>query len=186
MSATRIAYRYAKSLIDQSMDSNAVDLVKTDLDAFSKVLEVRDFALMLKSPIIHADKKKAIFNDVFGGKVSELTQAFFNIIISKGREGYLPDIVSAFSHQYDELKKRSKVKLTTAQRLNAEQVEEVKSKILASKVTHPDVEVDTAVDEELIGGFVLDVGDKRYDSSIKSKLKALKKTFSEDFYQKKY
>jgi F-type H+-transporting ATPase subunit delta len=69
MSVKRIATRYAKSLLDLSVEQNKTERILEDIHAFSKAAEVRDFYLMMKSPIIKPDKKQSIFEAIFFRKI---------------------------------------------------------------------------------------------------------------------
>ncbi|MFZ1751929.1 MAG: F0F1 ATP synthase subunit delta, partial [Saprospiraceae bacterium] len=100
MSVSRISGRYAKSLIDLSLERNELEVIKKDMEYFAQAIKNRDLYLLLKSPIINADKKLSIFKQIFDGKVNKTTMAFFEIIIKKGREMYLPEITVDFNNQY--------------------------------------------------------------------------------------
>ncbi len=186
MSASRLASRYAKALITESLQQGKVDQVHEDITSLIKLFDDREFALMVKSPIINAGKKKAIFKALLEGKVDGVTESFINILISKGRESQLEAVVDSFDEQYCELKKRSDVKITTAAPVDQAQLAELRAKIIESKVTHPDVRITSIVDPEIVGGFVMDIADRKYDASVKGKLDELRKTFSDDSYSKKF
>ncbi len=182
MSESRIASRYAKSLIELAQEQGKLDRVKEDVDAFLEALESRDFALLLKSPIVHADKKWQILKTLFEGKFDELTMAFLRILLRKGREPYLAHIAQEFIHQYKRLKHISTVKLITAVPLSPQTVESVRKVLEESRVTDEHVEILTEVDPDIIGGFVLEFDDKLYDASVKHKLELLKKEFLDNLY----
>jgi len=76
MSVTRIASRYAKSLLDLATEQGKVDKVLEDMKTFNEAAAQRDFELVLKSPIIKSDKKQAILKEIFGGQFDELTMIF--------------------------------------------------------------------------------------------------------------
>ena len=128
MSVTRIASRYAKSLIDLSVEQNKLERILEDVQSFKEVSKNRDFYLLIKSPIVNASKKEDIINSLFEGKYDELTMAFLRILVNKGREAYLPEIADEFVNQYKEIKHISTVKLTTAAPLGAETVSRIKQK----------------------------------------------------------
>ena len=134
--------------------------------------------------INNAGKKADIFNALFEGKVNKLTKAFFDICLRKGREGYLPEIAGEFLNQYKRMKGISSVKLTTAAPISAATIESIKSKLLASEVTDQSVEIETNVDESLIGGFVVQIGDKLIDASVSHKLAQLAKSMTNKKYEK--
>jgi F-type H+-transporting ATPase subunit delta len=182
MSAIRIANRYAKSLIDLAQETGKLERILEDVESFNGVIENRDFYLMLKSPIIKSDKKGQIFDALFKGKFDDLTMAFLGILLKKGRESFLPEIAKEFLTQYKFIKHISTVKLTTASELGKDAVEAIRQKLVKSVVTDDNVEIVTEVDEELIGGFVLEFDDKLYDASIKHKLDLLSKDFKDNLY----
>jgi len=105
-------------------------------------------------------------------------------LVNKGRESNLPEIAAAFVSQYKEYKKIYDVKLTTATPAS----EELKSAILnhlRSTTEMQNIELETVVDDKLIGGFVLQVGDKLVDASIAYDLKNISRQFdNNDFVYK--
>lgn len=186
MSNYQVASRYAKSLIDLSIEQNKLEDIQTDIQYVKAALESRDLLLLFKSPIIQAGKKTAIVQEVFKGKVSDMTLGFLEIITKKGREKYLPEIVDSYIEQYKKHKKITGVKLTTASAISGDVKESIEKALLDSKVTSESVEIETSVDESLLGGFVIEVGDKLYDASVKHKLNKIKKEFTENKYIKSF
>ncbi len=186
MSVSRISARYAKSLLDLARERNELDSVKADVDYVAKALKSRDLGLFLKSPIINSGKKLSIFKTLFEGKVSNTSMAFFEIIIKKGREMYLPEIIQDFINQYKVLNKISTVTITTATPLTAEALDDIKAKLLASDITMDKLDVNTKVDASLIGGFVVEIGDKLYDASVAHKLEQVRKEFADNQYVKSF
>ena len=184
MSVIRIASRYAKSLLDLAEDQNVMDEVVSDIEGFSKMVENRDLYLLLKSPIINIGKKAEIFDALFEGKVNKLTKAFFDIVLRKGRESLLPEISTEFLNQYKSLQGISSVTLTTAAPISADALEAIKAKLLGSDSTDQVVEVETKVDESIIGGFIVEIGDKLIDASVAHKLAELSKAMTNKEYEK--
>ena len=177
MSVSRIASRYAKSLIDFAQENNKLEEVKTDMTVLDKALESRDLVMLLKSPIVNELKKKEIFNVVFDGKLSATTLGFLNIILNKGREEFIPAISDEFEAQYKMMKGISDVKLTTASPISEANLASIKSKLLSSNETAQQVEIETIVDPSIIGGFIIEIGDKLYNDSLAYKLSQMKKQF---------
>lgn len=185
MSVHRIASRYAKSLIELAIDQKNLEVVTEDVRQFQQLAKNRDLYLLLKSPIVHADKKKQILKMIFGGKVEELFMAFLNILVTKGREVYMPEIAVEYMRQYKQVNHISMVKLTTAVPLDMELQKAIHDKLQASEETDEHVELSATVDPSLIGGFVVEFEDKIYDASVKHKLDKLRKGFRENFYVSK-
>ncbi|MEL6988177.1 MAG: ATP synthase F1 subunit delta [Bacteroidota bacterium] len=182
MSVTRIANRYAKSLMDLAIERGELDVVLKDVEDFKKVSENRDFELLLKSPIVNTDKKQDIFNALFSERYNKTTKAFLDILLRKSRESYLTEIADSFIAQYKNLQRISSITLTTASSLSEEKIGSIKSKLLASPATMDNVDIQVKVDPELIGGFVIEFDDKLYDSSVAHKLSQLRKEFSDNEY----
>jgi len=184
MAESRVASRYVKSLLGLAQEQKALDNVHNDMLLFTRVCnENRSFALMLRSPVIRHDKKKDVLHKVFAGKVHPLTLAFFDIITRKNREPLLPSIAREFHNAYNEYKGISPAVVTTAFKIDAQLRGEIESMVKKiSKKTQ--IELIEKIDADMIGGFVLTVGDRQVDASIKNKLKALKTKFSQNPYVK--
>ncbi len=185
MSVTRIASRYAKSLLDLAQEQDKVDKILEEVKAFKKAAEQRDFQLLLKSPIVKSDKKQAIIKAIFGGKFDELTMTFLDVVTRKGREQYLPAIADQYIAQYKTLNNITTVKVTTAEPLEATSLSIIKAQLMGSDSTNDNIEIETAVNPDLIGGFVIEFDDKLYDASVAHKLDLLRKEFSGSDYDKK-
>ena len=185
MSVTRIASRYAKSLLDLAKEQGKLERVLEDVQVFQKAADQRDFELLLKSPIVKADKKQAIIKQIFDGKFDPLTMTFMEVILRKGREKYLAPIADEFIAQYKKANHISTIYLTTATPIEAESLQVIKMQLMTSDVTDNKVEIKTKVDPNLIGGFVLEFDDKLYDASVSHKLELLRKEFSGNAYKRK-
>ena len=185
MSNPRLAARYAKSLIDLSIEKDQLEKVFADMQWLQAVCKAsREFVNVLRSPIIKSDKKEKIVEAVTAGKIGELTSIFTRLLVRKGRESNLPGIITAFIHQYKEHKKIYTVKLTTAAPINDE-LKETIIKQIQSVSEMQNIELETLVKPELIGGFVLQAGDKLVDASIAYDLKEIAKQFdNNDFVYK--
>jgi F-type H+-transporting ATPase subunit delta len=115
MSNPRLAHRYAKSLIDISQEKGQLENVFNDMLQLQKIIkDNRDFLTLLRSPVIAPEKKLKVLEAITAGRVNELTGLFTKLMITKGREAYLPEVIIAFIKEYKELKKIHTVQLTTA------------------------------------------------------------------------
>ena len=186
MSVTRIATRYAKSLIELAIEQGKLEQVNTDVDTLNAATRNRDLHLMLKSPIIHADKKIAVLDAIFKGRIDALTLSYLHLLVNKGRESYVPEIAAEFVSQYKLLKKITTVTVTSAAPLSDAVLAELKKKLLASDTTSDNLEIVTKTDPALVGGFVLEFDNKRYDASVSHKLDELKSQFMKNLYIKEF
>jgi len=181
----RLASRYAKSLIDLAIEKGQLEQVFADMQWLQAVNKSnKDFVNLLRSPIIKADAKKKILAAVTAGKLGQLTTAFNTLLINKGRESNLPEIVTAFISLYKQHKNIQVIKLTTAapvsDSLKKAIVEQVKK---TANFQH--IELEEKVNPDLIGGFVLQIGDQLVDASIAYDLKTIAKQFeNNDFIYK--
>jgi F-type H+-transporting ATPase subunit delta len=182
MQNPRLAARYAKSLIDIAKESNVLDAVLNDMQLLHNTISSsKELALTIASPIIKGDKKSSILKAIFGDKLQNVTVLFIDLLINKGREANLNEITSSFIAQYKTLKQVHVVQLTTATPLDNDLKELVASKV-AAEIKSGTVEIATQVQEDLIGGFVLQVGDKLFDASVKRDLLDVKNQFTKNIY----
>lgn len=183
MSVAKIASRYAKSLLDLAVEQKKVDKVADDINSFLELTKIKDFANLLKSPIIMPSKKEQTLKAVLGGKVDELTMIFINTVVKKGRESFLPDIAIEFQSQYKKLKHITTAKVTSAVPLSNDTLKMIKEKILAkAKDKDEQFELIAEVDPSLLGGFIIEFDDNVYDTSLSHKLVKMKKEFVENLY----
>ncbi|MBL7817543.1 MAG: ATP synthase F1 subunit delta [Saprospiraceae bacterium] len=181
--SSRVAGRYAKSLMDLAKEMGKLNDVVEDIKSIAAAVKNRDLYLLLQSPIITADKKNTIMNAIFGGKLSDLTMSFIKICIDKGREGLLPDISTEFLAEHKKMQGITTVKVTTATPLSTESIEAIRKQLISSSDTLTQVEIDVKIDPSLIGGYVVEFGDKLYDASVAHKLDVLKKGFASNLYE---
>jgi len=174
MSEFRTASRYAKSLLELSGVQGVLEEVHNDMVMLDEVCEgSRELSLLLKSPIINHYKKHQVLEAIFADKVNSLTTAFIGLIVKKGREFIVHDIAKEFRRQYLILKGIEKVSITTTFPLDKQLRQQVKE--IARDISGKEPDLTESVDKDIIGGFVLNMGSSRIDSSIKSKLKKLEK-----------
>ena len=183
MSELRVASRYAKSLLDLAEERGELEQVKQDMDLFSKTLgENRDLRLLLRNPIVKHDKKLAILRAIFGGKVTAMTEKFFSIVTQHNRESSLVFIGDEFLKQYNLMRGMQVAQVTTAAPLDAATRQQLE-RLVREQAGLPQVTLQEKVDENLIGGFVLRIGDRLIDDSVSYRLRKLRTEFSKNPYQ---
>lgn len=184
MRETRIGNRYAKALFELALEQNMLDNVKKDIELINKVIrESKDFRMMLKSPIIHSDKKELVIRSVFGEKIETLTLHFLLLITRKRRENYIEPITREFITLYKEYKNIVTTWLQTAVKIDSRIRQEIVE--LIAKQTGGEVELNEEIKKDLIGGFVLKYQDYQYDASIARQLADLRKDFNVNLYERK-
>jgi F-type H+-transporting ATPase subunit delta len=182
MSIIRVASRYAKSLIEIAQEKGKLERIREDVISFAEVAKIRDFNLLLKSPVVKPDKKIAIMEKIFEGKYDAITMEFLKILVRKNREMYLPEIAAEFLELYRHIKNITIATVISAKPLSPETLEAIRQKLLESQDTYSSIEIKTELDPNLIGGYIIEFDDKRYDTSVKHKLEQLKKEFKHNLY----
>ncbi len=181
----RLATRYAKSLLDLAIERGELEPAYQDMLTLQQLNKGNpDFVKMIGSPVIAPGKKLKIVEAITAGKVNELTAKFIRLLITKTREANLVEIVNAFITQYKQHKKIYTVKLTTATPVSEELKSSIVNQVKATSEMQ-NIELETKVDEKIIGGFVLQAGDKLIDASIAYDLKEIARQFeNNDFIYK--
>lgn len=176
MSNYRIAKRYARSIIELSIEMEFLDKVMQDMEKISSLcMQNRQFVLFLKNPIIQNYKKLDVLKKIFEGKVTELTFRFIDIITRKSREDILPEITSEFLVQYRQYRQIEMVEVTTPIKLDKamqSEFEKLAGNYIGKGWT---VRLVEKVNKDLIGGYIVKIGDRQIDDSVSSMLREVKK-----------
>lgn len=169
-----VASRYAKSLLDLAVEKGQLDAVYTDMLQVKAVSDAsKDFILFLNSPIIKSDKKIAAIKAVFEGKLNPMSLGFLTIVASKRRESVIPEMAQSFIEQYRTHKNILTAVVTSANGLDA--ATKQKALELVKTQLNGEIELVEKTDANLIGGFILKIGDKQLDKSVARQLSNLKK-----------
>lgn len=176
MSEFKVASRYAKALLDLSIEQRSLDEVKQNMEQFISVLKnSTELQAVLKNPIIKQDKKGNILLSLFKEKFNATVLEFFKIMVNKGRAEILFGTAQEFLSAYNVYKGIVNAKVVSAIELSEENKEALKQLIKSS--TGHEVILDNMVNPELIGGFVVTVGDRQIDASLLGRLNKLDRAF---------
>jgi F-type H+-transporting ATPase subunit delta len=141
---------------------------------------------MLASPVIRGEKKSKIFRAIFHGKVTDLTESFFDLVFRKGREFVMQDIGAAFDEQYNKIKKIVRVIITTATPIDHQLSQEIYDRVAALPRFHDmTIQLEEKVDPKIIAGFILNAGDYKFDASVRHDLQFIKHEFISNLYKMK-
>jgi F-type H+-transporting ATPase subunit delta len=175
MSAVKIASRYARAFLNLAREQGVLDKVFDDLSyVHADLTGSRELQLFIQSPVIKGDDKQKVFSQLYAGKLSDITAGYLRLVVSKSRESYLPAIISSFIAMYNEMKGIKHVTVTSATSLTAEE-EAILSDKLKEATGANEIKMEKLTDPALIGGFVIHMGDRVYDTSVSHKLQQLKK-----------
>lgn len=175
MSGSKVATRYASALLDEARSQNVLESVYADMQLLEgTVSQHRGLFLMLQSPIVTGGAKIKVLQEVFGKEIQGLTASFLELLVHKRREAYLPEIVKAFYGEYNTLMNIKEIEIVSASALS----DELEQRIVAAvRKELGDVQprIKKSVDPDLLGGMVVKVDDKVFDTSIQQKLQSLKR-----------
>lgn len=176
MAGARAAIRYAKAVISLASDKKATEVVNNDMKLIAKTLaESKDLNNMLQNPVVSSSIKKSVLLEIFKDS-NTITGNLIDTLITNKRLPLLGDVALKYNQLFDELTGTQIAQVTTAVPLT----DELKVKVLAKvkELTGKDVEVKNTIDESILGGFILRVGDIQYNASIANKLNKLKREFT--------
>ncbi|MHA4742206.1 ATP synthase F1 subunit delta [Dyadobacter sp. MSC1_007] len=173
MSVSIVASRYAKSLIELAKERNVLEEVYQDMLLFKDTADNnRGLMLALKSPVVRHEKKSGILKALFEKRVNAVSYAIFNIITKKNRESILDEIAAEFVKAYNSHQGIQKATVVTTTPLTDELRKQFTD--MVATATGKTVQLAEKVDTALVGGYVLTIGDRQLDASLRSRLNELK------------
>ena len=176
MTESRAAYRYALAMIGLAEELKQLDKVSRDFEVMSSLVkQSRDFFLFLKSPVVNKERKKTVISEIVKGRVSEPTFRFLRLLISKGRETIVPEIIEQFSKLRDERLGVLKASVRAVQPLTPEQEKRLVEQL--NRVTKKNPRLQFEKDENIIGGFIVQYEDTVWDGSVRHQLELLRQKF---------
>lgn len=181
MKISRLANRYAKALLELANEKGAVEEVRADMKYLLQVISQNpDLHIMLKSPIIKSDQKKKVMNEI-GKNLNNITSSLIKLLIHHRRESSIEEIAATYLEQYRVFKGIHLVQVISARPLTnnirESLIKKIKSHIGGS------IELEEVVSPEIIGGLVLRINDREYNSSVQNQLNEFKKSFASNLYK---
>lgn len=173
MKQIRLANRYAKALFELALEQQKLEMVAKDMQLVNDVVaENRDLALLLKSPVVNARKKTAVFSILFEKNIDHLSLRFLSLLAKNGREEIIPQVAESLLNIYNDYRGITEAWLTSASELE----KDAKTAILEmlKRLSGKEVQLHEYVNADLLGGFVVKLGDYQYDASTKTLIKRLK------------
>ncbi|ULC59779.1 ATP synthase F1 subunit delta [Flaviramulus sp. BrNp1-15] len=176
MSGARAAIRYAKAVLSLASDLKSADAVNNDMKLIANTIaESKDLSEMLQSPVVSSSVKKSVLSEVFK-KSNKTTLGLIDILNNNNRINILSDVAVKYNQLFDQSKGIELATVTTAIALTPEL--EKKALAKAKELTGKNVEIENIIDESILGGFILRVGDVQYNASVANQLNKLKREFT--------
>ncbi len=176
MNESRAAVRYAKAILDLSIDNKANDAVEKDMrNLVTTIEESTELQELLSSPVIKGDVKKKALAAIFKGS-NAITEGLLSILVDNKRVALLKEVATKYIILNERLKGQDVGYVTTAVPMTGALEKKILTKV--TEITGNKVTLENTVDASIIGGFILRVGDLQYDASIANKLNTIKREFT--------
>ena len=174
--AKLIESSYGDALFELALEQNELDSVAEQVDVLAQSFaENPELLKLLTHPKISKEEKISVIENIFKGRFSDDIVGFLVIITEKDRGAEIENILRYFQAKVREYKKIGVARVLSATELTKEQKKRVEKKLL-QQTSYESFEVDYSVDESLIGGLVIRIGDRVVDSSIRTKLDNMAKS----------
>ena len=178
MDESKISVRYSRALLSLAKEKKNQDVVKSDIQMIGQLFEAYPtFNQLLQSPVVSKEEKRKLFENVFSKSIDKMTYSFLILLLTNNREAYLKDIVRNFLEAYRRETGFKTAKMVSAIEIDPSTMEQFK--ILIRKYFSTEVDLECEVNPDLLGGFVLQIGDRQIDASVSAKLKKLKRELLE-------
>ena len=176
MNESRAAARYAKAMLDFAVENKKTDAVEKDMrSVVATIAGSKELQELLGSPVMKGAVKKDVLSAIFKD-CNALTEGLINLLIDNKRIDLLNEVALKYIIFNEELKGEGMAYVTTAVPISKELEKKVLKQV--SELTGNKITIENKVDDSIIGGFVLRVGDLQYDASISNKLNNIKREFT--------
>lgn len=173
-----IRVRYAKAFFQLAKEKNLLEQVKTDIETVFDVCNTSaEFIYLLNSPIIKSSKKAELIQSIFKSVVNQLTLDFLVLIARNKRETEIPGICRNFLEFTRRDQNIKSATLVTATEINPALLSKIKT--IVEKELKSTIELSTKVNPDIIGGMILRIDDKQFDSSVATQLRKIKQKLLE-------
>lgn len=177
--AKLVAKRYAEALFELALEEDKTDNFAEELQVLLQALrENKELGALMNHPKLDKEEKQQLMKHILEGSVSVEIAGFFQIIIAKDRYMEWEDIFTCFLDLVDSHKNIGKATVTTALEMDAPQRERIHSRLLET-TQYETMEITYYVNPSIIGGMVIQIGERVVDSSVRTKLSGLTKVLNE-------
>ncbi|MCY1662001.1 ATP synthase F1 subunit delta [Chryseobacterium sp. SL1] len=176
MLTSKVAKRYAQGLLDFTNESGQTATVFSEMKDVVKLMnESQDLKKFFLTPYIDSKKKIEVAKEIFKG-LSASSQNLITLVIRHGRENQLKNIAQEFINKVEDISGVQRVTVTSATQISKENLDQIlRNSNLVNTNANFDLQIN--VKPEILGGYILRVGDQQIDASVKSKLNSIKKDF---------
>ena len=170
-----ISVRYARALLKSATEQKQEDAVYKDMQTLAEsYVQVPQLRTTVNNPMLAAQKKEDLLLTALGSKPTELSKKFIQLVVKEGREAIAQFMANSYITLYRQQKNIIRGRLITATAVNAATAQKMR-KMVGSR-TNGNVEFQTEVNPDIVGGFILEYDTYRMDASVKSKLNNILQT----------
>ena len=176
MASTRAAIRYAKAILEIAIDKSAEKAVSDDMFSVATTLQNNlELSTFIQNPTIKVEVKESALLAIFAD-VNQVTKSLFHLLFENKRFEILEAVATEYNKVFDEMNGVETATVITAIAMTPE----LEAKVLAKIATFSDkkITIKNTIDESIIGGFILRIGDKQYNASVANRLQVLKRELS--------
>ena len=164
--------RYAQAIFDLALENNQVEQWGEDLALVAEVFEDADFAALLKHADMPVANKLKATASVLAG-INPLVRNLVDLLVSKNSVDVIPGVHSGYTELLDRHLGRQRVEITTAVPLESAETDRINS--FVTELVGGEVVLTTKVDESILGGLVIQIGDRLLDGSTMARLEGLRR-----------
>lgn len=173
MSVNDIAFVYASSLVEIGKDKNILTDLEDEIKSLSSIIDDdEDLKKYLYSPKFTKESKKDIVKKCFSGKFSEYTVNLLCVMIENDRQSLLNDVIDSFVSLLDEMNNRARVMITSNEKLDQNVIDTISAQL--KSIYKKDIVIKEKIDESIIGGIIINIGDIVIDGSIIKDIKKIR------------
>jgi F-type H+-transporting ATPase subunit delta len=181
MKNPKVSYRFAKALLDLAKETKVMDAVKADAHVVINALKAsEDLRVLCASPVIKPKVKESLMEQIFSKNISEIALKFIQLVIRHRREQNLQEIFERYISLF--LVEKGIVTATVTTSIALDNALKTEFIAMVKGMTHKEVELEEKVDTDIIGGYILRVGDMEMNASLSGKLNRLKTEFNDNPY----
>ena len=164
--------RYAKALFDLAVEKDSTDQWAADLALLAEAMQDEQFNLFLKHAEVPLDRKIESLATVLP-EIDPMVRNLGSLLITRNSVDTIGDVAASYSRLVDDQLGRQRIEVTTAVELEPAEAERIRQ--FVADLVQREVVMSTQVDESILGGMIIQIGDRLMDGSTRSKLEELRK-----------
>jgi len=164
--------RYAKALFELATEHAQIDAWLDQLEFVVQVLSDDDFKALLNHAEVSVQKKRSAVEAVLPD-IEPMIRNLVSLLVARGSVSAIGDIYQSYLKMVDVQKGRERVEVTSAVDLDDDQIQHIRE--FVKQIVNKEIVISTEVDESILGGIVIQIGDQLLDGSTKTQLENLRK-----------